>query len=117
MTRARRARKARTAITIPAMAPPERDLLDEAASVSLSNGTTIGVEVTVCVTASPEMVTTRVLVTGDGVASSGMYDDVLEAVVASWTGEYVEDVDGGGVELDVVLGTDDEVDCRTEWSA
>lgn len=32
----------------------------------------MGVEVTVWVTASPEMVTTRVLVTGDGVADSGM---------------------------------------------
>lgn len=90
------------------MAPPESELDDEAASVSLSDGTTIGVEVTVCVTASPEMVTTRVLVTGDGVADSGMYDDELDSVVASWTGEYVEDVDGGGVELDVVLGADDD---------
>lgn len=116
MTRARRARKARTPITMPAMAPPESELDDEAASVSLSDGTTIGVEVTVCVTASPEMVTTRVLVTGDGVADSGMYDDELDSVVASWTGEYVEDVDGGGVELDVVLGADDD-DYRTNWSA
>lgn len=32
----------------------------------------MGVEVTVCVTASPEMVTTRVLVTGAGVADSVM---------------------------------------------
>jgi len=73
MTRARRAKKARTAITIPAIAPPERELEDEVlASSRTGAGTTIGVEVTVCVTASPEMVTTRVLVTGDGVADSGM---------------------------------------------
>jgi hypothetical protein len=32
----------------------------------------MGVEVTVWVTTSPEMVTTRVLVIGDGVADSGM---------------------------------------------
>jgi hypothetical protein len=32
----------------------------------------MGVDVTVSVTASPEIVTTRVLVTGEGVADSGM---------------------------------------------
>jgi hypothetical protein len=72
MTAARRARKASTAITMPAIAPPESELEDEAPVVSSRDGTTIGVEVTVCVTASPEMVTTRVLVTGDGVADSGI---------------------------------------------
>jgi len=58
-------------MTIPAMAPPERssDLL---ASVDCLSGATMGVEVTVWVTTSPEMVTTRVLVIGDGVADSGM---------------------------------------------
>jgi len=72
MTRPRRARKAKTAITMPAIAPPESLLEDEAPAVSSRDGTTIGVEVTVCVTASPEMVMTRVLVTGDGVADSGI---------------------------------------------
>jgi hypothetical protein len=53
------------------MAPPERssDLL---ASADCRSGTTMGVEVTVWVTTSPEMVTTRVLVNVVGVADSGM---------------------------------------------
>lgn len=55
---------------MPAMAPP--DILEaegEAVSDdSPRSGATIGVEVTVSVTASPEMVTTRVLVTGEGVS-------------------------------------------------
>jgi hypothetical protein len=83
ITRARRARKARTPITMPAMAPPVSDLRDEASLLSSLEGTTIGVDVTVCVTTSPEIVTMRVLVTGDGVADSGIYDE-LAGVVASW---------------------------------
>jgi hypothetical protein len=52
--------------------------------LSSLEGTTIGVDVTVCVTTSPEIVTIRVLVTGDGVADSGTYDE-LAGVVASST--------------------------------
>lgn len=74
MANAKRARKARTPITIPAMAPPEMvDLdLEEESVWDDRSGATIGVEVTVWVTGSPEMVTTRVLVTGEGVADSGI---------------------------------------------
>jgi hypothetical protein len=95
-------------MTMPAIAPPE--------SESSRDGTTIGVEVTVCVTTSPEMVTTRVLVIGDGVADSGMTDE-LEDVVGSGVENVddVDDVDDGVEEVDVVLGTDD--DCWRRWSA
>jgi hypothetical protein len=58
-------------MTIPAMAPPERSS-DLSASADCRSGTTMGVEVTVWVTTSPEMVTIRVLVNVVGVADSGM---------------------------------------------
>lgn len=107
-------------MTIPAMAPPDKDLEDDEFSTSAASlsGATIGVDVTVSVTGSPEMVTTRVLVTGEGVADSGIDDELVHPVVES--GSSVDDVeDGGGgveLELDVVRGGGDE-DCGRAWSA
>lgn len=106
MTRARRARKASTPITIPAIAPPERPSDDDVAlDEDCRSGTTIGVEVTVSVTASPEIVTTRVLVTGEGVAEVGIGELELLSLVtaATYVDEDEVDVDGGGVELVLVV--------------
>ena len=93
-------------------------------------GTTMGVEVTVCVTMAPEIVTTRTLVTGDGVSEAVI--ELLDASVVAGTGattgaivlldvcaydvedeyelEYV-DVLGASV-LEVEAGV-----CATKWSA
>ena len=58
-------------MTMPAIAPPERSS-DVSALAVCRSGATIGVEVTVWVTTSPEIVTTRVLVIVVGVADSGI---------------------------------------------
>lgn len=92
---------------MPAIAPPDILEGEFVSDVSPRSGATIGVEVTVWVTASPEMVTTRVLVTGEGVS------DIELEVVDVGSGEENEDEDeddeddvdvdvevgGGGVEL------------------
>jgi hypothetical protein len=87
------------------MAPPERPSEEESALASCRSGATIGVDVTVSVTTSPEMVTTRVLVTGDGVADMGMEELEVDVV-----GTGVDEVVGSGVELvlDVVVGAADD---------
>lgn len=93
-------------MTMPAMAPPERDpdVDESAASIAWRSGATIVVEVTVWVTTSPEMVTTRV--TGEGVANSRTGKlEVFE--VGSGLGEEDVDVGGSGVELEVVVQDDD----------
>lgn len=95
------------------MAPPESESEEWASSFSAPAGTFIGVgvEVTVSVTASPEMVTILVLTTGAGVDSTidPVYE-LLEEVVVSGAAEYEdEDVVGGGeLELDVVIGVEDD---------
>lgn len=100
-------------MTMPAIAPPERDLEEDEFSTSAASlsGATMGVEVTVSVTGSPEMVTTRVLVTGEGVADSGIDDELVHSVVDSGSSvDEVEDGAGGGVELelDTVRGGGDD---------
>lgn len=82
-------------------------------------GKTIGVEVTVCVTILPETVTTRTLVTGDGVMDGVI--ELLGSSVVAGTGAttamvvllevgatYVDVLDDvkvvGGSELDVEAG-------------
>lgn len=103
-------------MTTPATAPPERlddDDDDDWVSADWRSGATIGVEVTVSVTGSPEMVTTRVLVTGEGVADSGTEE--LESEVMTGASTFVEEkeeeVSGGGVELVLeVVGVRDEED-------
>lgn len=62
-------------MTMPAIAPPER-LSEVSALAVCRSGATMGVEVTVWVTTSPEMVTIRVLVTGDGVADMRMEEEL-----------------------------------------
>lgn len=102
-------------MTTPAIAPPERlDDDDDSVSADWRSGATIGVEVTVSVTGSPEMVTTRVLVTGEGVADSGIEELESEVMTGASTmveEEEEEEVSGGGVELVLeVVGVRDEED-------
>lgn len=89
-------------MTIPAMAPPETVDGDEVSvSEAWRSGATIGVEVTVWVTGSPEMVTTRVLVTGEGVADSGIEELEVGVVSSSTIDDEEVLVSGGGVELEL----------------
>jgi len=89
---AKMAKPATTPITIPATAPPDRPSLREMSTLSLLAlpTTTVGVEVTVRVTISPETVVSIMLVTGvaDAVVCGGLL--VLVGVV------LVDDVVGGG---------------------
>ena len=68
----------------PAIAPPDKPLRCSEFESESPLGATIGVVVTVCVTIAPDSVTTRTLVTGDGVAEAVV--DLLDVSVVAATG-------------------------------
>jgi len=71
-------------MTAPAIAPPDRPLRCSGFKSESLPDATIGVVVTVCVTIAPDSVTTRTLVTGDGVAEAVI--DLLDVSVVAATG-------------------------------
>lgn len=71
-------------MTTPAIAPSERESRCSALASACAPPAIIGVDVTVCVTLAPETVTTRTLVTGDGVAEGVM--ELLGSSVATGPG-------------------------------
>lgn len=96
-------------MTAPAMTPPDTFFFGCVAVMvsELANGA--GVDVTVCVTMAPEMVTTCVLVTGLGVTVCTLVGCavVYAMAVVAMTATEVED---GGVEVEVEEGVVDVVE-------
>ena len=112
---ASRARPTTEPTTAPAMVPPETFLrwIDCCSEFGFMYGT--GVEVTVCVTAPPETVTTLVEVTGLGVVMRTLEEEAESevAMIAARVEEDVEEVDEdveGVDEVDEGVVDEDEVD-------